>query len=111
MSLSRFAPLACVFLCLPGIPARAAQGVDYAREVKPILVARCFACHGALQQKAGLRLDTVELMKKGGDNGPVIVPGKSAESLLFSNISATGRKRMPPSSEGEHLKKSEIALL
>ena len=55
--------------------------MDYVRAVKPILAARCFACHGALQQKSGLRLDTVALMKKGGDGGPVIVPGKSGQSL------------------------------
>ena len=35
--------------------------VDYAREVKPLLKERCYSCHGALKQKAGLRLDTVAL--------------------------------------------------
>jgi Protein of unknown function (DUF1553)/Protein of unknown function (DUF1549)/Planctomycete cytochrome C len=111
MSPSRLASLACVLLPLTALPARAAQGVDYVREVKPILVARCYACHGALKQKSGLRLDTVALMKKGGDNGPVIVPGKSTESPLFAHVSTPGRKRMPPASEGEPLKKGEVALL
>ena len=110
MSPSRLATLACVLLLL-AVPARAAQGVDYVREIKPILTARCFACHGALQQKSGLRLDTVSSMKKGGDKGPAVVPGKSADSPLFAYVSATSRKRMPPASEGDPLKKGEIDLL
>ena len=111
MSPARFAFPTCLLLLLPGNRVQAAKGVDYTREVKPILAARCYACHGAPQQKAGLRLDTVALMKMGGDNGPAFVPGKWGESLLFRNVAAAGRKRMPPASEGEPLKKGEIALL
>jgi mono/diheme cytochrome c family protein len=107
MSPSRLVPLAFV-LATSALPARA---VDYVREVKPILVAHCYACHGALQQKAGLRLDTVALMKAGGDNGPVVVAGKSADSPLFRHVSATGRTRMPPASEGDPLKKEDVAAL
>ena len=110
MSPSRLITLTCVLLLI-AVPARAAQGVDYVREIKPILTARCFACHGALQQKSGLRLDTVSSMKEGGDKGPAVVPGKSADSPLVAHVSATGRKRMPPDSEGDPLKKGEIDLL
>jgi hypothetical protein len=86
-----------------------AERIDYVRSIKPILAARCYACHGALQQKSGLRLDTVAFMKKGGDGGPIIVPGKSAESLLFHHVTATnGARRMPPASEGEPLTKEQI---
>jgi hypothetical protein len=100
-------------LLIAGLPtAGPPERVDYASAVKPILAARCYACHGALQQKAGLRLDTVALMKKGGDSGPAIVPGKSADSLLLAHLTASkGVRRMPPSSEGEPLKVSEIALI
>ena len=48
---------ACVFAS----PLSAAEPVDYVRDVKPILRERCYACHGALKQKAKLRLDTVAL--------------------------------------------------
>ena len=85
--------------------------VDYSRSVKPILAARCYACHGALQQKNGLRLDTATLMKRGGDAGPAVVPGKSGDSLLVERISARKAGRMPPTSEGEGLKEREIALI
>jgi hypothetical protein len=39
------------------------RGVDYVRDIKPVLSKRCYSCHGGLQQKAGLRLDTAALMK------------------------------------------------
>ncbi len=81
---------------------------DYLRDVKPVLTARCLPCHGALQQKAGLRLDTVEAMKKGGDKGPAIVAGKSGDSPLVLRIKGKGG-RMPPPADGEHLKDTEIA--
>ncbi|MFM8577892.1 MAG: PSD1 and planctomycete cytochrome C domain-containing protein, partial [Planctomycetaceae bacterium] len=44
-------------------------------EVRPILVARCTRCHGPDEQKAGLRLDSLVGMLRGGDSGPAIVPG------------------------------------
>ena len=53
---------------------------------------RCYACHGALQQKAGLRLDTAALMKKGGDSGSAIEPGSSGESLIIDAV--TGAQRL-----------------
>src|SRR5437870_13319242 len=73
---------ACALWWLAGGALLAADRVDYLRGVKPIFAARCYACHGALQQRNGLRLDTVDFIKKGGDNGPAIVPGSSAKSRL-----------------------------
>ena len=90
----------------------AAAPVDYVREVKPILAARCTSCHGAIRQKAGLRLDTAEFVRRGGDSGPAVEPGKSSESLLIDRINgADGLDRMPPESEGVALGEGEIAVL
>ena len=44
-------------------PSRA---VDYEREIKPLLFQKCAACHGALKQNSGLRMDAGELIRKGG---------------------------------------------
>ena len=41
--------------CLLIAMAQAAEPISYARDIKPILKERCFACHGALQQQAKLR--------------------------------------------------------
>lgn len=63
--------------------AGAATATDYLREVKPILAEHCYRCHGASQQKGGLRLDTAAAALKGGEHGPAVQPGRSAESLLL----------------------------
>ena len=47
------------------LTARAAEPVDYLREIKPILKVRCFACHGALKQESKLRLDTGAGIRQG----------------------------------------------
>ena len=92
--------------------APAATPVDYLREVKPILAARCTSCHGAIRQKAGLRLDTAEFIRRGGDGGPAVEPGKSGESLLIDRVTAAdGPDRMPPESEGVPLGAAEVATL
>ncbi|SIO61585.1 Planctomycete cytochrome C [Singulisphaera sp. GP187] len=92
--------------------ASAAAPVDYGREIKPILAARCTSCHGAIRQKAGLRLDTAEFLRRGGDGGPAIEPGKSAESLILERVAeAAGAERMPPESEGVPLTAVEVETL
>jgi Protein of unknown function (DUF1549)/Protein of unknown function (DUF1553)/Planctomycete cytochrome C len=88
-----------------------AEPVDYTRQVKPLLTARCYACHGALQQKSGLRVDTAKLLEKGGNGGPAIVARSSQDSPLIERVTAVDTTRMPPSSEGETLSTSEIAML
>jgi mono/diheme cytochrome c family protein len=87
-----------------------AAPADYLRDVKPVLAARCWACHGALQQKGGLRLDTADFIRKGGNNGPALVPGNSGESLIVQRVRGKGG-RMPPPADGEHLKDGEVAAL
>src|SRR5262249_43055438 len=95
----------------PAPAARAADQADYLRDVKPILSARCYPCHGALRQKAKLRLDTGALIRKGGRSGPAVVPGKSAASLLIDAVTGKDRARMPPEDEGPALSERQIALL
>src|SRR5690242_17924442 len=91
-------------------PALAGE-VDYRRDIKPIFTARCSACHRAVRQKAGLRLDASGLVRKGGKHGRVIVPGKSDASLLIEAVLGKERPRMPPESEGRGLDDKEIAVL
>ncbi len=89
-------------------PAR----VDYLGEIKPLLAARCYTCHGVVRQKGDLRLDTVAFMKKGGSNGAALIPGQASRSLLIQRICAPeGKKRMPPEADGERLPDAQIKLL
>ena len=107
----RFLCLAVACLC-PGFVQAAKPTVDYLREIKPILNERCVACHGTLQQKNGLRLDTATFLKKGGASGPAIEIGKSDESLLILAVTGgDGAPKMPPEGEGTALSREQIALL
>jgi mono/diheme cytochrome c family protein len=63
-----------------------AAPVDYVREVKPLLVERCYKCHGASQQKGKLRLDTAASALQGGETGPAFKRGRSAESLIVQAV-------------------------
>jgi hypothetical protein len=76
-------PVIVVFVLALAPPLLAAPPVDYGREIKPILSARCTSCHGAIRQKAGLRLDTAEFVRRGGKSGRAIEPGQSGESLVI----------------------------
>ncbi len=100
-----------VLLMLPGgLSLSAADAVDYERDVKPVLRARCFACHGALKQEANLRLDTAARVRAGGDSGPAVKVGEPASSLLIQRVSAEDEfERMPP--EGEPLSETQIKQL
>lgn len=89
----------------------AEEPVSYTRDIKPLLKERCFTCHGALKQKGGLRLDTVALMRQGGEHGPAVEPGKADQSVLLRRVTAVGVGRMPPASEGEALSAGQIALV
>jgi cytochrome c553 len=73
--------LAFVLAAVSGRAVAAAP--DYLRDVKPVLAEHCYRCHGASQQKNGLRLDTAVSALKGGEHGAALKPGRSAESLLI----------------------------
>lgn len=92
-----------------GTPVKVDIKVDYDQHVRPILAAKCFSCHGQTQQQSGLRLDRRQLALRGGDYGPVILPGKSAESKFIHRlIGSTAGLQMPPSGA---LEEDEIAVL
>ena len=100
----RFALLIGTFLFTHS--ARAAEPVDYRKDIRPVLQERCYACHGALKQNSKLRVDSgAALLTRG-----VIVPGKPGESELLARVSSQDDEtRMPP--EGLPLKPEQIARL
>ena len=104
---SRFATMAVALLTAS--PATAAEKVDFAREVQPILSNACYKCHGPAVQKAKLRLDQRDPALK----MQAIVPGKPTESTLLERVTlekdADGR--MPPLEAGHSLTPAQIATL
>ncbi len=89
-------------------PNAAAPKEFFEAKVRPLLAKNCFSCH--VQAKmGGLQMDTRESFMKGGQDGPVLVPGKPDESRLVKAISYTdSRLKMPPAGK---LKDDEIAVL
>jgi hypothetical protein len=95
--------LALAWMALPAL------AVDYEKEIKPLLKERCYACHGALKQKADLRLDTAAAMRKGGDGGDILA---GDHSLLLERVTTTDKDdRMPPEGEGSMLNTEQVAKL
>lgn len=82
--------------------AEAAKPDFYTTQVQPILQANCYRCHGGPNRRGGLSLATRESMLKGGHDGPVLVPGDPAKSLLVRLIRHEGPANdpmpMPPKS-------------
>ena len=88
----------------------AAEPIDYLRDIKPIFAKSCIGCHGPQKERGGLRLDTAELLLKGGNSGTVVEPGKSSDSLLIHAVTGTNGVLLMPE-KGTKLSDKEIALL
>lgn len=73
-----------------GAQEDAAKPEYYRTKVKPIFEANCVRCHGGLNHRGGLNMDTRESMLKGGHDGAVLVPGDPAKSLLVRLIRHEG---------------------
>jgi hypothetical protein len=78
-------------------PAATTKDVTFAKDIKPLFETSCTRCHGEEKQKGGLRLDSRDAALKGGDDGKMIVPGKSGASLLVAAIAQVHEDvAMPP---------------
>jgi mono/diheme cytochrome c family protein len=68
---------------------------------RAVLAERCEKCHGASKTKGGLRVDSLEAMLTGGENGPALVPGDPERSELVRRVRLplTAKGHMPPKKE------------
>jgi len=91
------------------LPPASSKKVDYKQDIQPLLAQKCYSCHGADVQQAGLRLDLRQNALRGGDYGPVIKIGDSAASKLIRRVvDGDGGLQMPPTGA---LSDDEIGLL
>jgi hypothetical protein len=77
----------------------AEQITFFEKSIRPVLVRECYTCHSTNSEKVqgSLKLDTREALRKGGANGPVVVPGDPAKSRLVKAIrQEDDRLKMPP---------------
>src|SRR6185369_16086158 len=92
------------------LPPPAARAVDFVKDIQPILANHCYSCHGPEKQKNDLRLDVKSIALQGGVSGPVIMPGRSAESKLIQFVSGYPQELLMPQ-KGERLSPEQIGLL
>jgi hypothetical protein len=85
-----------------------AQAPDFDKEVRPILQANCFKCHGDGKLRSGLSLASRAGLLQGGDRGPVISPDRPEDSALLKAINYKGDLEMPPSGK---MSQKEIDIL
>ena len=89
-------------------PAASSQAVTYA-DLAPILSTRCAICHQGDGAPLGLKLDTVDGLLAGSQNGPVVKAGKASDSELVRRLKGTSQPRMPMTGP-PFLTDAEIAL-
>ncbi len=100
-------------VCLAVVLARNAQSGEpqdapsLEHEILPLLKARCQKCHGPVKPKGGLNLSSARSLVRGGKSGPVLVPGKLDESLIWNQVADDD---MPPRPD-EPLSAAEKATL
>ena len=94
-------------ICRSAIADPVDDRVNYGNDIKPLLKARCYACHGALKQEGGLRLDTGASIRQGSNAGSVVTAGVASGALIDRIQSGDLSQRMPP--EGEPLSPQQIA--
>ena len=83
------------------LAAKSVKILSFEADVRPILKAACFHCHGEEKKKhGGLDVRLVHLMKTGGESGAAIVPEKPDQSLLWKQIISDkmpdGPKKLTP---------------
>jgi hypothetical protein len=91
-------------------PPPADQIEFFEKQVRPLLIKRCYACHAGTKARGGLLLDTARGWRRGGDSGPVVVPGRPDASLLIDAVNYRSLE-MPPADAGGQLSVSEIDVL
>ncbi|EDY22113.1 protein of unknown function DUF1549 [Chthoniobacter flavus Ellin428] len=95
---------------LASLPPAATRQVDFVKDIQPIFQNACYECHGPRKQEAEFRLDHKPTVMKGGELGPAIVPGKSADSLLVQFVGGLREEGVMPK-KGPRLTAEQIGLL
>jgi len=86
----------CLVALLPGLLCAAETTPvrdPFSQSVAPLLLSRCVGCHSGDEPQGGLNLLQQKRLRKGGDSGTAIVPGKPADSLIWQRVAAD---EMPP---------------
>jgi hypothetical protein len=98
-------------LCFGNCGVRAADKVDFVKDIQPILQQTCVKCHGPEKQKGKLRLDSKEATLKGGKDGPAFIASDAEKSEMYRRITLPkGNDDIMPN-EGDPLTKAQTDLI
>lgn len=110
--------LVCLATCIPmakggGDEQRGQRDKEqhFESKVRPLLIQKCLPCHNEQKVSGGLRLDLRELMLKGGESGPAVVPGQAAQSLLLKAIRRSPDVSAMPPDEDKAVRPDEIQAI
>src|ERR1051325_3460034 len=92
------------------LPPAGAGTIDFKRDIQPIVEKSCVKCHGRGRNKGGFVFETRETLLKGGDSGPAVIEGNSAESLLIELVSGLDPDSVMPA-KGTKLTPHEVGLM
>ncbi len=91
-------------------PITADQLTFFEARIRPLLVKHCYECHSSESEElqGGLLVDSRPTLRRGGDNGPAVVPGDADASLIMQAVRYENGMEMPPDAK---LSAAEIADL
>ena len=100
-------------ISVPSYFTHSHAAVDFVKDVQPILELNCVSCHREGNVKGGVQLDTKAKALSTGDNGPALVPGKSAKSAMYTTmvLPEDDELLMPPKKKGGPLPKEVSSLI
>lgn len=93
-------------------PTSDKKGVTFEKDIRPILAQNCIRCHGERNPKGKLRLDSLEAVLKGGEDGKAVVIGNSTKSsIVLFTARLNEDDAMPPGKMGKPLTREEVGLI
>ena len=92
-------------------PLTKQQSIELNVKVRAIFAHNCYKCHGPEKIKGDLRLDRRDMIFKGGENGPVVIPGDPAASDLYRRITLPSNHKDAMPSKGRKLSDEDIAVI
>ena len=92
--------------------ALAKDPIVFTQIVQPIFEQNCVYCHGADKQEGDFRMDSMEALLKGGEEGPGLVAGDPEKSAIIQRIHLPLKDdlHMPPSDKPQ-LSADEITYI
>jgi mono/diheme cytochrome c family protein len=92
-------------------PLTKQQSIELNVKVRAIFAHNCYKCHGPEKIKGDLRLDRRDMIFKGGENGPVVIPGDPTASDLYRRITLPSNHKDAMPSKGRKLADEDIAVI